>query len=425
MTRIKAILACVVLLGLTSASCTRYFSRDSAAVAKLAEPVRISLENADSAEPAVAAGPQGTAFVTWVEHRPKKEADVMVAQIDREGKPMGEPVRVNPNAGEATAWRGDAPTLSVAADGTVYVGWAARDATKAHASILYLSASRDGGRSFAPPTKVNDDEKPGEHGMHSLAVSQDGRIHLAWLDERNLKPAAEQHAAGGKKMEQMEQNKEVFTAFSTDGGRSFSKNQRIAGEACPCCKTSVAMGADGRVYIGWRQVLPGEYRHIAIASSADSGATYSNPVIVSDDKWLIAGCPVSGPALSVASDGTLSVMWYTEGERGTTGLYWAESRDQGKTFSERKLFAGGQAFGNPLLLSNEAGKLLAVWGNNDGGTPRLMAAPLATEGKENAPLATSAELPSAALTGDQLFIGYITSANDRRSIWVLRAKPTA
>lgn len=419
MTRIKAILLCVMLLGLTSA-CTRYFGRDSGAVTKLAEPVRVSFEHADSAEPVVAAGPQGTAFVAWVEHRPKKEADVMIAQIDREGKPLGSPVRVNPNAGEAKAWRGDPPTLTVTTDGTVYVGWTARAGTEGHGTNLYLSASHDGGRTFPAPVKVNDDQKPASHGMHSLAVSKDGRVYLAWLDERNLDTTvAAETAAGQKKMEHMERNSEVFAAFSTDGGRSFSKNQRIAGEACPCCKTAVAVGADGRVYLGWRQVLPGEYRHIAIASSADGGATYSAPVIVSDDKWLIAGCPVSGPALSVADDGVLSVMWYTEGERGTTGLYWAESRDQGKIFSERKLFAGGQAFGNPLLLRDGSGRLVAVWGNNEG----LMAAPVIKGGKESVPLATGAELPSAALTNDRLFIGYITSANDRRSIWIVRAGP--
>lgn len=425
MTRIKAILACAVLLMIATA-CTRLFNKNSAVVTQLAAPpVRVSLENVDAAEPAVAAGPQGTAFVAWVEHRPKKEADVMVATLDREGKVTSGPTRVNPNAGEATAWRGDPPTLAVAADGSVYVGWTARAAGEGHATVLYLSASRDGGRSWLPPVKVNDDEKSGVHGMHSLAVGQDGRIHLAWLDERNLSAPAAQNGADGKKMEHMEQNREVFTAFSTDGGRSFSKNQRIAGEACPCCKTSLALGAEGRVYIGWRQVLPGEYRHIAIASSADGGATFSSPVIVSDDKWLIAGCPVSGPALSVAGDGALSIVWYTEGERGTTGLYGAESRDHGQTFSERKLFAGGQAFGAPHLLVNERGYQMVVWGNADGGTPRVLAAPLVTGGKDSAPLATSAELPSAAMTSGQLFIGYITNANDRRSIWVLRARPTA
>lgn len=418
-------LACAALLMLAS-SCARYFNKDSAGLAQLAQPVRVSLENGDAAEPTVAAGPNGTAYVAWVEHRAHKESDVFVSQLDREGHAAGAPVRVNAKAGEATAWRGDPPTLAVAPDGTVYIGWTARAGTEGHANNLYLSASRDGGRSFAPPVKVNDDSVPGGHGMHSLAVSSDGRIHLAWLDERNLAPlVVEQNGTGQKKMEHMERNSEVFTSFSADGGRSFSPNRRIASEACPCCKTSLAVGPGARVYVGWRQVLPGEFRHIAIASSADGGETFAQPVIVSDDKWLIAGCPVSGAALAVAGDGSLNVVWYTAGERGTTGLYWAESRDNGKTFSERKLFVGGEAFGTPLLLASGGSKLFVVWGDNNGGTPRVLAAPLMTGGKASAPVATSAELPAAAMTNDQLFIGYITSANDRRSIWVIRGKPVA
>jgi hypothetical protein len=137
--------------------------------------------------------------------------------------------------------------------------------------------------------------------------------------------------------------------------------------------------------------LPGEYRHIAVASSGDGGATFSAPLIVSDDQWVIAGCPVSGPALSVAVDGALRVMWYTAGERGTPGLYWAESRDGGKSFSESRLFAAGQAYGTPHLLSNGAGGAIAVWENNDGGNARVMAAPLITVGKGSEPFAPSAE----------------------------------
>jgi BNR repeat-like domain len=417
-------LACAALLAFVS-GCARYFNKGAAAVAQMAEPVRVSTETGDAAEPVVAAARDGTAYVAWVEHRAHKESDVFVAQLDREGRALHEPVRVNAKAGEATAWRGDPPTIAVGADGTIYIGWTARAGAEGHATDLYLSTSRDGGRSFAPAVKVNDDPVPGVHGMHSLAVASDGRVYLAWLDERNLAPAVtEQNAAGQKKMEHMERNREVFTSFSTDGGRSFSANRRVASEACPCCKTSLAVGTNSRVYVGWRQVLPGEYRHIAVASSADGGQTYSRPVIVSDDRWVIPGCPVSGPALAVALDGALRVMWFTAGERGTTGLYWAESRDAGQTFSERKLFAGGQAFGTPLLLASVNDKPFVVWGDNNGGTPRVLASPLVTGGKEgSAPVAMSAELPSAAMTGDQLFIGYIVNANDRRSIWVVRAKP--
>src|SRR4051812_5747428 len=136
------------------------------------KPVRVSAENADAAEPALSAAPDGTAYVVWVEHRENKEADVMLAHLDSEGKMKDAPVRVNPQAGTATAWRGDPPTVKVAPDGTVYVGWTARFAdAQAHGNDLYVSASRDGGRTFEQTVKVNDDGKQVVHGMHSLAVS--------------------------------------------------------------------------------------------------------------------------------------------------------------------------------------------------------------------------------------------------------------
>lgn len=426
MTKLKRTLICISLLTFTSA-CGRYWNKGASEIIQLGEPVRVSAENTDAAEPAVVAGKDGAIYAAWIEHGARKESDLFLARLDREGRTMGQPVRVNTKAGEATAWRGDQPTLAVAPDGTLYVSWTARSSMQGYATTLYLSASRDGGRTFAPPVKVNDDDQPVAHAMHALAVAPDGRIHVAWLDERNLgqADAAATNAAGQKKMEHMERNREVFTAYSADGGRTFSQNRRLGEEACPCCKTAIAVGSDGRVYVGWRQVLPGEYRHIAVSSSGDGGETFSAPRIVSDDQWVIAGCPVSGPALSVAGDGALRVMWYTAGERGTPGLYWAQSRDGGQSFSESRLFTSGQAFGTPLLLAGGAANNVVVWASHDGGAQRVMAAPLLAADKASTPAVANAELPAAAMAGDQLFIGYIVNANDRRSIWVVRAKTAA
>ena len=132
--------------------------------------------------------------------------------------------------------------------------------------------------------------------MHSLAVAKDGRIYVGWLDERNIhKPKPSTKAEG----HHMESNRDLFIAHSTDGGRTFSPNRKVASEACPCCKTALAVANDGTLYAGWRQVLPGSFRHIAVMSSTDGGASFSSPVIVSDDRWMIQGCPVSGPSLSV------------------------------------------------------------------------------------------------------------------------------
>jgi hypothetical protein len=185
------------------------------------------------------------------------------------------------------------------------------------------------------------------------------------------------------------------------------------------------VGPDGRVFASWRQVLPGEFRHIALAASDDRGETFSQPVIVSDDRWMTASCPVSGPALSVTGDRLLRVVWYTEGDKGEPGLYWAESRDWGKTFSESRPFAKGQARGNPLLVLTGQGGASVVWESGEGGGPRVMSGQLATDATAGpaVPLTTTGELPSAAVSGDQLFVGYIAKADDRRSVWVVRAKP--
>lgn len=395
-----------------------------AQVDALIKPVRVSAENADAAEPALTAAPDGTAYVVWVEHRENKEADVMLAHLDNEGKMKDAPVRVNPQPGAATAWRGDPPTVKVASDGTVYVGWTARFTdSQAHGNDLYVSASRDGGKTFNQTVRVNDDGKQVVHGMHSLAVGSDGRLYVAWLDERNVVKPPEHKMDGMQKMEHMEANREVFFSSSTDGGRTFSQNQRVAKDACPCCKTSVAVSRDNHVFVGWRQVLPGEFRHIAVAASPDGGKSFAQPIIVSDDRWMIAACPVSGPALSVADDQTLRVVWYTEGEKAAPGLYWTESRDNGQTFSEARTFAKGQARGTPLLLVNGNSGAFVIWESDEDGSPRIMSARFDGEREAAAsPVASAGELPSAAAGGNQLFVGYIAKANDRRSIWVVKTK---
>jgi hypothetical protein len=385
--------------------------------------VRVSAEGVNAAEPSVANAPGGGVYVTWVGHGAGKEADVWLARYDAEGRPEGEPSRVNPVVGEAAAWRGDPPDLAVAEDGAVYVAWTARAGEAAHATTLYLSASRDGGRSFAPPVKVNDDAAACVHGMHSLALGRDGRVYLAWLDERNLVPhgapksadkAGAAKASGGM---HGEQNREVFFAVSADGGRTFSRNRRVASEACPCCKTALAVSGDGRVYVGWRQVLPGDFRHIAVASSADGGETFDAPTVVSDDRWELRACPVSGPALAAGGGGSLRVLWYTAGGAGRPGLYSAESNDGGRTFAPRRVVKEGNLRGTPLLLADEGGGPVAVFeGGGEAGPGGLWAMRLGDAAGEEArtPLVEGGASASAAMRAGRLNVAYVA----RGGVWL-------
>lgn len=403
------VLVCLVLV----TGCHRFAADASRATAF--QPVQLSAPDVDAAEPVTATAPDGGFYVAWVNHNANSKSDVMLARYDSEGTTSGAPVMVNEQAGVATAWRGDPPSVAVA-DKSVYVLWTARvESNGKKGTDLYLSVSHDQGKTFASAVKVNDDKLPGAHGMHSLAVANDGKIYAAWLDERNIiTPKPSKHAGG----HHMESNRELFVAHSTDGGKTFSPNRKVAENACPCCKTALAVSPDGTLYAGWRQVLPGNFRHIAVASSTDGGANFSAPVIVSDDKWMLQGCPVSGPSLAADASGTLKVVWYAAGEDAAPGLYFAETRDKGRTFSPRSLLMQETVKGTPALVGT-SDRAVAIWQGAVGQQPETKVREIGGAGAAVS-VAANAELPSGVLSKGKLFVAYITKAGEKRSVWLAK-----
>lgn len=410
----KLILALFVPALLFVAGCKRFVATQGAEIEKglaVSQPVQISSQGVDAAEPVTAPAPDGTFYVAWVNHV-SKQADVMIARFGVDGEMQGSPVRVNRQEGLATAWRGDQPSLAVAPDGSVYVVWTARvDAGGKHGTDLYLSVSNDRAQTFTSEVKINDDKVPGVHGMHSLAVANDGRIYVSWLDDRNVHTPKPSTKGEGH---HMESNRDLFLAYSTDGGRTFSLNKKVATEACPCCKTALAVSRDGTLYAGWRQVLPGSFRHIAVASSTDGGSSFSTPTIVSDDRWVLQGCPVSGPSLSAAPDGSLKVLWYAAGEANAPGLYFSESRDNGHNFSPRQLLSQGVVRGTPAITSSKNGTI-ALW--QAGSETKV-----SELGKAGVTLsiAANAELPAGVVSNNTLFITYIAKEKEKRRIWLIK-----
>jgi len=379
--------------------------------------VRVSPQGKTATEPVIGADGSGNLFVAYVE-RSGKSADLYLQKLDKGGAAVGERAMINPNPGEVKTWAGDPPTLAFGKEGTIFVGWT-RSLTdpSAKGNDLVLSVSVDGGRSFAAPLKINDDEKPASHGMHSLTVDTNGRIIVAWLDERNIKADHTENMASALfHHEDVEPNSEVFYSTSDDGGKTFTPNKKIASDVCPCCKTFLAAGDDGTVYMSWRQVLKGDYRHIAVASTADGGKTFSNAVIVSDDQWQLNACPISGAAIVSSGPQTLDVLWYTAGKAGAPGLYSARSTDGGKTFSPRKVVDSEAIAGSPTLLST-ADKVFAVFKQADDKIVSTSANTSTVFG----PVSEQARglAPSAIVADGKLITAFIENSNSRSEIWVV------
>ena len=184
-------------------------------------------------------------------------------------------------------------------------------------------------------------------------------------------------------------------------------------EACPCCRTAVATGADGAVYIAWRRVFPGDVRDIVVARSTDYGRTWSAPVRAHEDGWVFAGCPHAGPAMQMDSRGRLHVVWWT-GKEGSAGVYYARSDDGARTF-RAPVALGTAEFSRPahvqLALANDS-TVVAVWDDGTRDVPRVVMRVSRDGGErfgsveEVSAAGRAATFPVLAVRGRQLHIAW-------------------
>lgn len=318
-----------------------------------------TLARADASNPTVAAGADGAHFVAWVGQE-GGTANVWLARA--EGGAFAPAVRVNDRPGDAAPHEQAPAQVATGPDGTVYVVWQNNRTAPGRrfpASDLRLARSTDGGRTFHPAVTVNDDAggMPSSHTFHNIVVGGDGTVWVSWLDSRvrdaeraRRRPHAA-HASpsaapaktpgdatrpthghgGGMREDPTLPGGEVRVAKSTDGGRTFGPSMVVDGDVCPCCRTSLAIGADGSVYVAWRKVYAGDVRDPVVARLAPGAAAFGAPVRIHADGWVFPGCPHAGPSLAVDESGRLHVAWYT-GKEDRQGLWHAVSADGGRTF---------------------------------------------------------------------------------------------
>ena len=215
---------------------------------------------------------------------------------------------------------------------------------------IYFTSSRDGGQTFAPPTKVAEagivplSRHRGPHialsgnaivitavaghklaeGAHAHGLPSDGDL-LVWRSEDRGKtwsagkaindvPASATEglhalASDGKGMlfaawldKRGAKGTALYSARSTDGGITWSKNAAVYqspdGSICECCHPSVAISAAGELLVMWRNSLGGS-RDLYLTTSRD-GVAFSSPQKLGNGTWKLNACPMDGGGLAVS-----------------------------------------------------------------------------------------------------------------------------
>jgi hypothetical protein len=338
--------------------------------------------------------------------------DIYAAFSRDGGAHFSAPVRVNDVPGDAIAG-GEQPPRIVIKDQRVNVVWVSKHDG---AAAIRAAASNDGGATFSRATTITPSGLTGARGWESAALSDDGALHAVWLDGRNAAPAPPHehhapHAPGAPSAPYAPMRQDIYHAIWR--GTDPPVETQVAANVCFCCKTAIVThGRD--VYVAWRHLFGGSIRDIAVARSADGGATFSAPVRVSADNWKIDACPDDGPAMAVDASGVLHIVWPTmvhdtAGDR--IAIFEAESADAGATFTpRRRVDTATASAAHPRIAIGPAGPAV-VWDELAEGERRAWMR--AGDGQAVALSTGAGNYPAVAATGRSFVAGWTEQDGER------------
>jgi hypothetical protein len=144
----------------------------------------IAVADRSNANASLAAKGQFAALV-WGASTKDSVTDIYAATSRDGGRTFGAPIRVNNVAGEARVAGEQPPRVALVpraqGDSAIVVVWTAKGQT---GTRLLSARSNDRGRSFAAAVPVPGSEASGNRGWESIAANRDGTIVTLWLDHR-------------------------------------------------------------------------------------------------------------------------------------------------------------------------------------------------------------------------------------------------
>lgn len=229
------------------------------------------------------------------------------------GKSFEPPIAVN-RTPEAIYDDGEnRPKIIVTSKNEIFVSWTHKTAGRYSGDVRF-SRSLDGGQNFDKPVTVNSDRALISHRFDAMSIDKQGRLYLIWIDKRDKEAA--------KKKNQNYRGAALYYVVSEDSGASFSSNRKFVDNSCECCRIAIDRDHQGKIVALWRHVFPGNIRDHAIAYvSPEEKPANSQLLKATNDDWMIEGCPHHGPDLSIDSQNTAHMVWFTQGKKHKGLIY--------------------------------------------------------------------------------------------------------
>jgi hypothetical protein len=354
-----------------------------------------------SAEPNLAAGPDGRVYMTWLEPGDSGHA-LRFATLD--GRRWSEPQTIRSGRDFFVNWA-DFPAVEVLDGGRLAVHWLQRNGTGSYAYGVRISQSADGGRTWSAPLTPHRDSSPNEHGFVAM-WRENGRLGAVWLDGRKFTKSGHNTS-----------NEMMLMSTTVDASGQLGPEVQLDERTCDCCQNSAAMTTDGPI-VAYRDRSADEIRDIYVTRRVAGKWTPGAPVHA--DNWKIAACPVNGPAVA-ASGRNVAIAWFTAAN-DSARVKVAFSNDAGATFGAPVRVDGGTPAGRVDVALMADGSALVTWIERIGGdTAAVRARRISRDGK--AGTATTIAASSAARASG--FPRMVTTGSDVVFAWTVPGRPSA
>jgi hypothetical protein len=361
---------------------------------------------AGSGEPNLAAGPDGSTYLSWIEPRPDS-AHALRFSARAAGGQWTEPRTIAQGKGWFVNWA-DFPAVLAFGDGALAAHWLQRNGPGTYAYEVRIALSPDGGRTWSQGAVPHRDGTPTEHGFVSLFPWDEGRAGLVWLDGRQTGGHGGHAATASAAMALM------HATLGADG--SLGPEVLLDARVCDCCQTSAARAGDALV-VAYRDRSDSEVRDIATVRYA--AGRWSNPALVSRDNWVINGCPVNGPAVA-ADEARVAVAWFSAPEE-TGRVQAAFSSDAGRTYGTPVRVDDGRPLGRVDVVLLASGQALVSWLEQVPGGAEIRVRTVAPAGALGPALtvapsseARSSGFPRLERAGDEVIVAWRDAAEPPR-----------
>ncbi|HJV63273.1 MAG TPA: hypothetical protein VJ743_20155 [Albitalea sp.] len=277
--------------------------------------------------------PNGVLWVVSVD-----AAGRLATQTSRDEGRHWDAARVLAIGGDTVSADGEnRPKIAFGRRGQVVITYT-RPLAQPYTGEIRLLRSIDGGRHFFGPVTVHRDRQVITHRFESVAFDEHGRLHVFWIDKRDLEAHKQSAAAEG--VEPSYRGAAVYRSESSDGGASFGPDIRVAEHSCECCRLALATAPGGGLAAMWRHVFEPNERDHAFMLIGGTALAGGEPVRATYDRWALDGCPHHGPGLAADAQGGYHAVWFGEREGQARVRYG-------------RLAADGTPVGEPVALPDE------------------------------------------------------------------------